>query len=471
MVFSSPYFVFMFLPVALLICLPWRGQAFRWLVLFVSIAFYFWSSGEQIFLLLFVILLNFIGGHIVERTGNRAAFTALVAANVSVLLWFKYRGFIAGNIDRVLHTGLAQAVGPVILPAGISFFIFQGISYLTDIRRREISADRSFSLYAAYQAFFPHLIAGPIVRYRDVIGDFLAPKISSELFAIGATRFVHGLFKKVVIADTVAPIVDACFALPVNDMHFAAGWIGATAYALQIYFDFSGYSDMAIGLAAMFGIRFTENFARPYVSRSITEFWRRWHITLSSWFRDYVYIPLGGSRHGTLITTRNLLIVFVVTGLWHGAAWTFLAWGLYHGTFLVFERLAFGERRDAMAGVAWRYCYAMPAVIFGWVLFRSETIEQAAAIWRSMLNPLSLLERNDLWSLMPGFTPIRAMVFMGACLIFVVPGRTSFGLRLMQDPPEVLWRAGNVAYTLGALGVAAVVVLTGSYSPFLYFAF
>ena len=432
--------------------------------------FYFWSSGLNIFLLLGVIALNFIGGQIVERRW-RAWFPALVLMNVLILFWFKYRGFAANNIDSVLHTDFTKAVGPIALPAGISFFIFQGISYLTDIRRREIAADRSFSLYAAYQAFFPHLIAGPIVRYRDVIGDFLAPKISSELFAIGVTRFVHGLFKKVVIADTVAPVVDASFALQAADMHFASGWIRATAYALQIYFDFSGYSDMAIGLAAMFGIRFTENFARPYVSRSITEFWRRWHITLSSWFRDYVYIPLGGSRRGTLITARNLLIVFVVTGLWHGAAWTFLAWGLYHGAFLVMERLAFGERRDAMGSAAWRYCYALPVVIFGWVLFRSGTIDQAAAMWRAMLNPLSLLERHDLWSMMPGFTPVRAAVFLSACLIFVAPSRISVGLRLMSDPSEPIWRAGNLAYTFGALGVTAVIVLTGSYSPFLYFAF
>jgi alginate O-acetyltransferase complex protein AlgI len=471
MVFSSPYFVFLFLPAALLICLPWRGRTFRWLVFVVSLAFYFWSSGQLIFLLLGVIVLNFIGGQIVERTGNRLAFIALIVANVAILLWFKYRAFAAANIDSVFHTHLSWSVGSMVLPAGISFFVFQAISYLTDIRRREIPADRSFSLYAAYQAFFPHLIAGPIVRYRDVIGDFLAPKISGDLFAIGVTRFVHGLFKKVVIADTVAPIVDASFALPAGDMHFAAGWTGATAYALQIYFDFSGYSDMAIGLAAMFGIRFTENFARPYVSRSITEFWRRWHITLSSWFRDYVYIPLGGSRRGTLATTRNLLIVFVVTGLWHGAAWTFLAWGLYHGFFLVAERLAFGERRDAMERSAWRYCYALPVVIFGWVLFRSDTIEKAAAMWRQMLNPWTMIEHHDIWSLMPGFTPVRAAVFIAACLIFVAPGRTSLGLRLMKEPPQAFWRAANLAYTFGALVVAAVVVLTGSYSPFLYFAF
>jgi alginate O-acetyltransferase complex protein AlgI len=471
MVFSSPYFIFIFLPAALLLCLPWRGVPFRWIVFFTSLIFYFWSSGRSVFLLLGVIVLNFIGGRIVERATNRAPFVALVVMNVVVLFWFKYLGFTLTNFDAVFGTGLAHVVRPVALPAGISFFVFQGISYLTDIRRREIRADRSFSLYGAYQAFFPHLIAGPIVRYRDVIGDFLAPKISSELFAIGVTRFVHGLFKKVVIADTIAPIADASFALQAGEMHFAAGWIGATAYALQIYFDFSGYSDMAIGLAAMFGIRFTENFSRPYVSRSITEFWRRWHITLSSWFRDYVYIPLGGSRHGALVTTRNLLIVFVVTGLWHGAAMTFLAWGLYHGAFLVIERLVLGERRDAMANAAWRYCYALPVVIFGWVLFRSGTIDQAITIWRQMLNPLSLIGHQDFWSLMPGFTPVRAAVFLAACLIFVAPGRTSFGLALMNDPKGALWRAGNLAYTFGALALAIVVVLTSSYSPFLYFAF
>jgi alginate O-acetyltransferase complex protein AlgI len=471
MVFSSPYFVFIFLPFALLLCLPWRGAAFRWVVFLVSLAFYFWSSGLTVFLLLAVIVLNFIGGQLVERSGKRAVFAAFVIANILILFWFKYRGFVAGNIDSVFHGSLAQAVGPVILPAGVSFFVFQGISYLADIRRSEIVADRSLSKYGAYQAFFPHLIAGPIVRYRDVIGDFLAPKISSEMFAAGATRFVHGLFKKVVVADTVAPIVDAAFALPPGEMHFAAGWVGATAYALQIYFDFSGYSDMAIGLAAMFGIRFTENFMRPYASRTITEFWRRWHITLSSWFRDYMYIPLGGNRRGPLITIRNLLMVFVVTGLWHGAAWTFLAWGLFHGAFLVLERMIFAGRRESM-GELWRYCYALPVVIFGWVLFRAESITQALTIWKKMLNPLSLLTTaNDLWSLMPGFTPVRAMVFLAACMIFVAPGGSSFGLRLMSEHGQPAWQIGNMAYTLAALGISAVVVITGSYSPFLYFAF
>jgi len=471
MVFSSPYFLFLFLPIALLVCLPGRGATFRWLLFSVSMIFYFWSSGLHVFLLLGVILLNFFGAQFVAGKNNWAIFVALVSINISIMFIFKYVNFFLVNVDAIFHTEFNGRLGVMVLPAGISFFVFQGISYLFDVRQGVISADRGFATYAAYQAFFPHLIAGPIVRYRDVIQDFLSPRISSEHFAIGVTRFAHGLLKKVVIADTIAPMAEAAFGLSVDKINFVSGWTGATAYALQIYFDFSGYSDMAIGLAAMFGIRFTENFARPYSSRSITEFWRRWHITLSSWFRDYVYIPLGGSRNGALVTARNLFIVFIITGLWHGAAWTFLFWGLYHGAFLVMERLVLGGRRETLTHWSWRYFYVLPVVVFGWVLFRSESMGQAMAMWRAMLAPVGLPGYNDVWSSVPGLTPQAAVAFLAGGLMFILPGQTSFGLRLMSEPSKPLWQTVNATYTITALMASAVIVLTGTYSPFLYFTF
>jgi alginate O-acetyltransferase complex protein AlgI len=223
-----------------------------------------------------------------------------------------------------------------------------------------------------------------------VVADFRDPKISTEHFAVGITRFAHGLAKKVIIADAIASIADAIFALPPGEANLATAWLGAAAYGLQIYFDFSGYSDMAIGLALMLGIRFRENFERPYVSCSITEFWRRWHISLSSWFRDYLYIPLGGNRRGAATTCRNLLLVFLVTGLWHGAAWTFLVWGLFHGTFLLIERLGFREPLRALTSPALRYLYALPVVLLGWVVFRADTLTQALRLWEAMLQPLKI---------------------------------------------------------------------------------
>jgi alginate O-acetyltransferase complex protein AlgI len=276
-VFSSPYFLFLFLPAALAIVLATRRRCFLPAVFLVSLAFYYWSAGPRALLLVGIIALNYGGALLLARFSPRIVLPAFIALNLAILFWFKYAHFVAGNVDLVLGTGLGALTAQITLPAGISFFVFQAISYLMDVRRGEIRPEKHFFRYAAYQSFFPHLIAGPIVRFRDVIADFIQPRLSVDTFSAGISRFAHGLCKKVVIADNVAPIADAVFGLPAGEADFASSWIGAIAYALQIYFDFSGYSDMAIGLAMMFGIRFTENFHRPYASRSITEFWRRWH--------------------------------------------------------------------------------------------------------------------------------------------------------------------------------------------------
>ena len=287
-------------------------------------------------------------------------------------------------------------------------------------------------------------------------------------FSAGATRFAHGLAKKVIIADNVAPVADAVFRLPAGEHDFVSSWVGAVAYALQIYFDFSGYSDMAIGLARMFGIRFTENFHRPYASRSITEFWRRWHVTLSSWFRDYLYIPLGGNRGGTLATYRNLLLVFAATGLWHGAAWTFLAWGLFHGAFLVLERLAFRAPLEAMRAGFLRYLYCLPVVLFGWVLFRADTLAEALGHWSAMLWPFEPVS-FALLSERTAITPYSATALAVGAVIFFLPGETSFGRRLAELSARR--PSFDLVYTAGVLVFSGALVLAGKYSPFLYFRF
>jgi alginate O-acetyltransferase complex protein AlgI len=471
MVFSSPYFIFIFLPAALLICLLLRKAAYLPAIFLTSLIFYFWSSGNHVLILLAIIVLNYFGALLIERERYRWLFYVFLAANIAIIFTYKYLAFFARNVDLALGSDLATGIGDIALPAGISFFVFQGISYLVDVRRRDIKGERNFIVYAAYQAFFPHLIAGPIVRFRDVIEDFLKPRLSTDLFAAGITRFAHGLFKKVVIADSIAPIADSIFGLPADQLNFTSGWIGAVAYALQIYFDFSGYSDMAIGMAAMFGIRFTENFARPYASRSITEFWRRWHMTLSSWFRDYVYIPLGGSRGGTFATYRNLLLVFIVTGIWHGAAWTFLVWGLYHGAFLIVERALCGTPLEKLTSPVLRYVYCLPVVIFGWVVFRADTITHAAAMWSAMLNPFSMSDPAALFAALEGITPTQIVAFILGCGIFLVPSRVPMGAKLMTEQYIPVRQAVNVAYTAVVLLVSGGVALTGSDSPFLYFTF
>ncbi len=468
MVFSSPYFLFLFLPAALLVCLSLARRAFVWPVALVSVLFYAWSGGLDTLVLLGIVVGNYLAARWIGRHSSRAGLTILVMGNVLVLFWFKYAKFVAENFDALVGTHLALRLPSVVLPAGVSFFVFQAISYLVDVRRGDIQAEPRLGVYAAYQTFFPHLIAGPIVRFRDVIDDFHTPRIEPKFFASGVRRFAHGLFKKVVIADGVAPIANAVFGLGSDDLDAAASWLGCVAYSLQIYFDFSGYSDMAVGLARMFGIRFHENFERPYVSRSVTEFWRRWHISLSSWFRDYVYIPLGGNRGGDLATYRNLLIVFLVTGLWHGANWTFVLWGLFHGAFLVLERVSLGDRLRALRHPAFRFFYCLPVVLCGWVLFRANNVSQALDLWSAMVDPLAGF-RPGLAS-RAALTPYSVGALgVGVC-IFALPGTVAFGPSLMEpNTSRGEWAA--LAYTIVALCVCSVLILTGSYSPFLYFNF
>jgi len=470
MVFSSSYFVFIFLPLALILCLSVSRRLFLWSIFAVSLFFYFWSSGPHVLILISIILINFVGAQLVRGKSGAFIFATFISLNVLALFTFKYLSFVIRNVDAALSTDLSSGVGTIVLPAGISFFIFQGISYLTDVRRGEVPAEKKLSVYGAYQAFFPHLIAGPIVRFRDVMDDLLHPKLSASFFAAGATRFAHGLVKKVVLADSIAPIADAAFSLPPEQIDFYAAWVGAIAYALQIYFDFSGYSDMAIGMAAMFGIRFKENFVRPYSSRSVTEFWRRWHVTLSSWFRDYVYIPLGGSRCGPVATYRNLLIVFLITGLWHGAAWTFVLWGFYHGAFLVLERAIFRDPIKRMTHSSLRYLYCLPVIIFGWTIFRAHELEQALDMWGAMLQP-HFLTGTQFWTSSPDISPYNIAALLLGSGIFVLGRNSSLGARLMDHPRGIARQAGHLAYTVGAVLISGVIVLTGGYSPFLYFTF
>ncbi len=273
---------------------------------------------------------------------------AAVVFNFGLLGYFKYAGFVCRNLSPLWEElgGRAFSAGDVHLPIGISFFSFQAMSYVIDVYRRDVPADRNFLRFGLYVFLFPHLIAGPIVRYRDIAGQLKQRPASLDQFAEGVRRLVAGLGKKLLIADTLAVTADAAFQVPPGELSLAAAWLGLVCYSLQIYFDFSGYSDMAIGLGKLFGFDFLENFRHPYAASSITDFWRRWHISLSSWFRDYVYIPLGGNRVGPFATYRNLLIVFLLCGLWHGANWTFLIWGLWHGLFLVGERLGLEVRRS-----------------------------------------------------------------------------------------------------------------------------
>jgi len=389
-VFSSTLFLLFFLP-ALLVCYACARslRARNAVLLAASLGFYAWGELGYVAVLLVSIAANYGFGRWIEAAGERAAarraLVVAVTCNLGLLGVVKYTHMFVGWAGTGLGAlGLAE-VAPMQalhLPLGISFFTFQALSYVIDVYRGVVPAQRSPAKLALYVSLFPQLIAGPIVRYRDLAAELEARTISVADFAAGARRFTVGLGKKVLVANALAVPADRIFALPPGELGFELAWLGIACYTLQIYFDFSGYSDMAIGLGRMFGFHLLENFDYPYVSRSIREFWRRWHISLSSWFRDYLYIPLGGNRGSPTRTYVNLVLVFTLCGLWHGASLTFVAWGLFHGAFLVIERVAAGRVR---APRPLQHLYVLLAVMVGWVLFRAESFGHAAAYLGAML--------------------------------------------------------------------------------------
>ena len=342
MVFSSSFFLFIFLPVVLLgyyFC----NEKFRniWL-LFTSIVFYSWGEPRYVIIMLFSIVINYVLGIMIDKYENRRLKKLFlcwaVVIDIGILIVFKYTNFIINNLNNIFDTNIV--VKNIALPIGISFFTFQILSYVIDVYRKNVNVQKDIFKLGLYISFFPQLIAGPIVRYIDIEHQLNRRDISINQMYAGIKRFMIGFAKKVLIADTVGQIADMVYGL--EEVSGLLGWMGAGAYMIQIYYDFSGYSDMAIGLGKMFGFDFMDNFNYPYISKSVKEFWRRWHISLSIWFRDYVYIPLGGNRCSKYKTSRNLLVVFMLTGIWHGASWNFVFWGMYYGVFLLLEKTMWG---------------------------------------------------------------------------------------------------------------------------------
>ncbi len=378
MIFSSVTFLFLFLPMVLLGSVL-SGKKYRNLLLFTaSLLFYLWGEGGYTLLLLSAIAITFILGRKIEKySGNRQKFLLGlgILCNLLPLFVFKYLHFTLSTLAPLLFSSgqISLQTENIHLPAGISFFTFQAISYLIDVYRRVAPAEQSFLNCGLYISMFPQLIAGPIIRYHDIAKQLQRRIITISGFATGAERFIFGLAKKVLLADTLGVAVDKIFELPLHELNMGNAWLGAICFTLQIYYDFSGYSDMAIGLGKMFGFTFPENFNYPYISSSMREFWRRWHISLSTWLRDYLYFPIGGSRKGASRTILNLLIVFLLCGLWHGANWTFIIWGLWHGTFLILERLMPTQQRGPLQ-TCLGWFYTTLVVIIGWVVFRSPSL-------------------------------------------------------------------------------------------------
>ena len=380
MVFSSSIFLFLFLPLVIL-CYHILKENYRiYFLLIVSLLFYAWSEPKHIFIILLSIAINYIFGLFINKCilKKRKSFAKLllvisIIGNLGVLFYFKYLNFTLNSINYLCKTDIIYH--NVVLPIGISFFTFQGMSYVIDLYWQKVSVQKNPAKLAFFISFFPQLIAGPIVRYVDIEKQISERIESPEKFVAGIQRFIVGLAKKVIIANNVGFVTDLIFTNPAVENTPASAWLGIICYTFQIYFDFSGYSDMAIGLGKLFGFEFLENFNYPYISKTVTEFWRRWHISLSSWFRDYVYIPLGGNRRGNVYV--NLIFIFVLTGLWHGASFNFLVWGLWHGLALIIERLFSAREVRNKAYFPLRYLITMLIVVIGWVFFRAPDLRYA----------------------------------------------------------------------------------------------
>lgn len=470
MVFSTIIFLCAFLPITIIgyYLMPGRGKNI--FLLLCSLFFYAWGEPVYVFVMLASIICNYAFGMALYRFRNRRKLwlMAAVAVNLGILCVFKYTGFIVENAGRILP-GLLK-IPEIALPIGISFYTFQGLSYCIDVYRdEEIVQKNPFNL-ALYISMFPQLIAGPIVRYGDVKDALAKREHSPGLFAEGVERFIIGLSKKAILANPMGALAQQIMGSDTGYMGASVAWLGAVAYTLQIYFDFSGYSDMAIGLGKIFGFRFPENFNYPYISGSVREFWRRWHISLSTWFKDYLYIPMGGSRKGNVYL--HLFIVFLATGLWHGAAWGFVLWGLWHGMFCILERVAGNLHNDKGHGGknaiyymrnVFSHAYTLLVVITGWVLFNLVSVRGALSYVKVMFG----ITRNSFTAYSPSYyMDGRTTILMAVSVLACLPWKAI--LRLKESTGLLIVKR---LILLILLALCFVFIITSTYNPFIYFRF
>ena len=466
MVFTSPVFLGLFLPTLFAFYFLANNTARPYVLLVFSLLFYAWGEPSAVVTMVALMVVNYVLARAIAASGERRGLAkTLLAVGVTVdlgaLVAYKYLGFLAENLLPVLKTfGLGCDVPKIALPIGISFYVFQIISYIVDVFRGTVAAQRNPFKFMLYVSLFPQLIAGPIVRYATIAQDIENRTANFENIVAGIRRFALGLAKKVLVADAMASMADVIFAAPVESIPCLYCWFGAIAYTIQIYFDFSGYSDMAIGLGRMFNFRFLENFDHPYGSRSIQEFWRRWHISLSTWFRDYLYIPLGGSRKGPVRTYVNLFVVFLLCGVWHGAAWNFVAWGVYHGIGLVAERCGFRKVVDRMPK-ALGNAYVLLFVVVGWVLFRSPDMGYA---WSYICNMFG--------GATAAFTSFNASIdflSLDKLLLLLIGCVAAYPVfdAVARRTPEAARLVCGMAFFV----VVYVLAMTSAYSPFIYFRF
>lgn len=478
MAFSSVFFLFAFLPASLLIYHLCPTRVRNLVLVVVSLVFYAWGTPTYVVLMAFSIVFNYLAGRAMgpaskkgagharpSRGARRAVLVLGIVVDLVLLGFFKYAGFLVENINALAHTSFATV--ELALPVGISFFTFSAISYLADVYKGRVETEGGLIDVAVYLSFFPKVLSGPIVQYKDMAAQIAERHVSRAQLDEGARLFMVGLGKKVLIADCLATTYSALAALPVGGLSTLSAWLGCVCYTLVIYFDFSGYSDMAIGVSKLFGFDVAANFDHPYVSMSATEFWRRWHISLGRWFRDYVYIPLGGNRVSTAAHVRNIAIVWLLTGLWHGAAWHFVAWGGFYGVLILIEKYLLKPHADKIARPV-RHVGAMLAVMVGWVLFFSPSLSAALAWLGAMVG---------VGTGSAGVIDSTGLYYLGQSIVLLVVGAvgatplvTTMARRLTSSHP-------GIARLAGAFACAAVLVLStaylvnSTYSSFLYFKF
>ena len=459
-------FLYIFLPIMLLLYFIVPSRFKNAIMILASLVFFAWGEIRYIFIMLVLAVMDFVCGKKItkyrDNKKKKIIFLMInVVVNLGILFFFKYADFIISNINNL--TGLSIPLLNIPLPIGVSFNTFQSLSYIIDVYRGTVKCEKSFYNYLTYTTLFPQIIAGPIVRYETVDEELETKNISLDNFSAGMKRFIIGLGKKVLIANSVGALWNTIETGNYSELSMLFAWIGIIAFALQIYFDFSGYSDMAIGLAQIFGMKFDENFNYPYISKSITEFWRRWHITLSSWFRDYVYIPLGGNRRGLAIQIRNILIVWFLTGAWHGASWNFILWGIYFGVILILEKLFLLKLLEKLPNII-RHIYAIVIILVSWAIFAFEDLAGVGEYIKAMFINTTLWDNEALYYLQN----YGVLILIGAiCSIPLwkklkekIDSKNSKGLELITS-------LGYVAIFL--LSTASLV--TNSFNPFLYFRF
>ncbi|MEF2889427.1 MBOAT family protein [Turicibacter sanguinis] len=467
MLFSSMLFLWIFLPLVLVLHWIIPKKLHNLLLLGFSLLFYTFGEPKYILLMLISIAMNYLFGLLVDfvKTKNqkRLIVTITVLTNLLILGYFKYFNFFIESINNLFNANIFE-LKDIILPIGISFYTFQALSYVVDLYRGDIKVQKNIFNLALYISFFPQLIAGPIIKYHDIDKQIIYRETSLVKMAYGIKRFIYGLGKKVIISNSLAMVADQILNIETYNLSTVLVWVAMICYTLQIYFDFSGYSDMAIGLGKMFGFDFIENFNYPYTSKSIQEFWRRWHISLSTWFKEYLYIPLGGNRKGVVRTYLNLLIVFFATGFWHGAGFNFIFWGLFHGFFQILERLGLNKLLKKIG--IFSNLYVILVVIVGWVFFRANNFEHAMQLLKIMFFP----QTNSTYSIFQ-FIDIKIIILIIFAILFsgVIQRRKQKLLDYLYNENEFRYKEILILFLI--LLSCQILLVSNSYNPFIYFRF